>query len=204
MGEFNALEPIGSLYEMDYGRERKLGFQLETEFPDATHLVEFGVQDAKHPIGCLASSPANLVEIICYCLNPNHYHFVLKQIIEGGISEFMKRISGGYTNYFNTKYQRSGSLFQGPFKAIHIDSNEYLLWLSAYVNANAQIHNITENMKNYPWCSYEDFIGLRNGKLCNKNLILSQFKNPDEYKKFIKDNIPLIQKRKELQKYLLE
>jgi hypothetical protein len=68
--------------------------------------------------------------------------------------------------------------------------------VSAYVNANAEIHNVTENIESYPWCSYQDYLGLRNGKLCNKDFILSQFKNPDEYKKFVKNNIPLIQKKR--------
>src|SRR3989344_7025083 len=68
-----------------------------------------------------------LVEIICYKLNPNHYHFLLKEIHEGGISEFMKRLGGGYTWYFNNRHKRSGALFQGRFKSVHIKSNEQLL-----------------------------------------------------------------------------
>ena len=67
-----------------------------------------------------------LVQIICYCLNPNHYHLLLKEIKDGGISEFMKRVGGGYTWYFNNKHKRSGTLFQGRFKSVHIKSNEQL------------------------------------------------------------------------------
>jgi len=77
-----------------------------------------------------------LVEIIVYCLNPNHYHIILRQVSEGGVSKFMLKLSSGYSSYFNKKNKRSGSLFQGRFKAVHIDSNEYLLYLSAYVNKN--------------------------------------------------------------------
>ena len=56
---------------------------------------------------------AKLVDIIAYCLNPNHYHFILKQLINGGIPEFMKRLNGGYTWYFNKKNSRNGTLLQG-------------------------------------------------------------------------------------------
>ncbi|NLC30794.1 MAG: hypothetical protein GX765_01950, partial [Candidatus Moranbacteria bacterium] len=81
-----------------------------------------------------------LIELVAYCLNPNHYHFILKQLEEGGVSKFMQKLSTSYTMYFNKKYDRSGALFQGRFKSIHIDTNEYLLHLSVYVNKNNFIH----------------------------------------------------------------
>src|SRR3989344_9658733 len=68
-----------------------------------------------------------LVEFLCYCLNPNHYHFILKQLVDGGIAEFMKRLNGGYTWYFNKKHNRNGALFQGVYKSCHISDNEKLL-----------------------------------------------------------------------------
>jgi len=75
-----------------------------------------------------------LVDVVCYCLNSNHYHMILKQKSNDGIKKFMHKLGTSYTMYFNKKLKRSGSLFQGKFKSIHIDSNEYLLYLSAYVN----------------------------------------------------------------------
>ena len=184
MREFNVQKPIGSIYKKDWLEKKK---------------VEKGT---KFPIGNLVpSSP--LVEIICYCLNPNHFHFVLKQLVEDGISRFMHKLSLGYTNYFNTKYKRSGSLFQGPFKAVHIESNEHLLWVSAYVNTNAEIHNIAVEAIQYPWCSYSDYLGLRKGTLCEKSVILGQIKNI-AYKDFVEKTIPLIKEKKEAVKYLVE
>src|SRR3989344_438138 len=58
-----------------------------------------------------------LINIVAYCLNPNHFHMILEQIEDSGISKFMKRLAGGYSWYFNNRYKRSGTLFQGPFKA---------------------------------------------------------------------------------------
>lgn len=115
----------------------------------------------------------------------------------------MQKLGTGHTNYFNKKYNRSGSLFQGPFKSIHINSNEYLLHLSVYVNANHTIHNYPE--KDWPYSSYLDYTGKREGKLCAKETILGQFDdNPLEYEKFMQNNINYFREKKELEKYVLE
>lgn len=86
-----------------------------------------------------------LVSIVEYCINPNHFHMVLKQNVDGGISEFMKRLSGGYTKYFNEKYQRSGSLFQGTFKSSLMDNDNYFSMIIIYVMWNYKVHDIPQN-----------------------------------------------------------
>src|SRR3990167_226271 len=101
-----------------------------------------------------------LVDIISYNLLPNHFHLILREIREGGISEFLKRLTGGYTWYFNNKNKRSGSLFQGPFKAKHIDSNEYLLHVSVYVNLNdkqkGELGDLVAKLVKSSWDEYVD------------------------------------------------
>jgi len=83
-----------------------------------------------------------LVQIYAYSLLPNHFHLVVEQLVDGGVGDFMKRVLGGYTSYFNEKNIRTGSLFQGTYKRIHIDSSEYYNYLIAYVNENHFVHNI--------------------------------------------------------------
>ena len=151
----------------------------------------------------------DFVELICYCLNPNHYHFILKQLKKNGISRFMQSLGTSYTMFFNAKYNRSGSLFQGTFKSVHIDTNEYLLWLSGYVNGNNEIHQkrglaSLKEAKPREWSSYPDYLGLCDEKLCNKKIILDQFPNAKEYKKFVEMVIKESRKRKDVEKYLLE
>jgi putative transposase len=90
------------------------------------------------------SSEGGLVEIIAFCLNPNHFHLILSPLVDGGVQKFMQRIGTGYTMYFNEKYKRSGSLFQGKYKIKHIKTNEYLLYLGAYVNLNYVVHGYKE------------------------------------------------------------
>lgn len=144
-----------------------------------------------------------LIEIIAYCLNPNHYHFILKQVQDKGIEKFMHKIGISHTKYFNEKNKRSGSLFQGKFKAAHIDSNEYLLYLSAYVNNNNFIHGYNDN-DSWPYSSLADYLGKRNNNLIKKDIVLGQFKHVDEYENFIKDHALYMREKKELEKYLIE
>lgn len=144
-----------------------------------------------------------LVEIIVYCLNPNHYHFILKQITDKGIEKFLHKIGTSHTKYYNEKYKRNGSLFQGVFKSILIDSDEYLLYLSAYINKNNFIHGYNKN-DDWEYSSLPDYLGERNAGLVNKKIILEQFKNIDEYDEFLKNNALYMRNKKELEKYLIE
>ncbi len=124
-----------------------------------------------------------LVEIICYCLNSNHYHILLKQLMDKGIERFMHKLGVGYTNYFNNKYKRRGCLFEGTYKAKHIDTNEYLLWVSGHINGNSEIHNIV-NADRYKWSSYKDYFDNKS-ETCNMDTIINQFTSREEYKEFV-------------------
>jgi REP element-mobilizing transposase RayT len=85
------------------------------------------------------SSPP-LVRVHAYCVNQNHYHMLLEPLVDDGVQKFMHRLGTSYTNYFNKKYDRNGSLFQGPYKAIHITTDAYMRHLSAYVSFNFLVH----------------------------------------------------------------
>ena len=77
-----------------------------------------------------------LVEIVAYCLMPNHFHLLIREIEEGGISKFMQKLTTGYTMYFNKWHERNGSLFQGRFKATHVADDRYLRYLISYIHLN--------------------------------------------------------------------
>ncbi len=181
MREFNDIKITGSLYKKK--NLEKKGVEL--------------------PIG--SSTPQRpLVEIICYSLLPNHYHFLLKQLQEDGIIKFLHKLGTGYSNFFNFKYKRSGSLFEGRFEDIHVKTDEYLIYLSGYINGNPEIHKIVK-AEDWPWSSYLDYLNLRDGTLCSKNIILDDFKNIDEYKKYVNTVIrESAQIKKDVKKYLLE
>jgi len=78
-----------------------------------------------------------IVKIVCYSLMPNHYHILLEEIKENGLSKFMQKVGVGYTKYFNKRYERTGVLFQSGFKSKAITTDEYLIHLSRYIHLNA-------------------------------------------------------------------
>jgi len=170
--EFNRPDSIGSIYEQSFKKKEPL----------------------RHPV-------SKLVKIVAYCLNPNHYHLILKQMSKDGIEKFMHKMGMGYAKYFNHKYKRSGVLYQGHFQSIHIDSNEYLLYLSAYVNKNKFIHGYKND---FNFSSLNEYLGKSKYNLCDKNIILKQFKNKEEYEKYLNVNAKHLKEKKEMQKYLLE
>jgi putative transposase len=83
-----------------------------------------------------AHADQSLVSVLAYSLMPNHFHLVLEQLVEDGISSFMRKLSTGYSMYFNTRYEHSGVLFQGRFKSSHIDSESYFRYIFSYVHLN--------------------------------------------------------------------
>lgn len=142
-----------------------------------------------------------LVELVAYCLNPNHFHFILKQVSEDGISEYMKRLSGGYTLYFNKKHRRTGSLFGGRFKSLHIDSDTYLNHVSAYINLNNWFKGEKIKLSKSSW---EEYLGKEKPGECHKEIVLGQFKSTKEYAKFAESSLEDILQRKELMKELID
>ena len=172
--DFNSPEAIGSIYGNSFKKE----------------LVSEGL----------------LVNIIAYCLNPNHFHLILEQTSDKGVEKFMQRLGTGYTMYFNNKYKRNGTLFQGRFKAKHINNNEYLIPLSVYVNLNNRIHQLggsTSKLVDLVKNSWEEYTNSDfHETFCKKDIILDQFKNKADYKKFALDLLPSFIESKVEQKEL--
>ncbi|MEK7175446.1 MAG: transposase [Patescibacteria group bacterium] len=144
-----------------------------------------------------------LVSIGAYCLMPNHFHLLLKENKENGISLFMQKLTTAYTMYFNKKYDRSGALFQGKFKAKHANTDNYLKYLFSYIHLNP-IKLIDKNwtedgikdldkaenyLNNYIFSSYPDYIGEKRKEKCILDIksFPCYFQSKKEFKSFIKD-----------------
>jgi len=147
-----------------------------------------------------------LVTFVSFCVLPNHFHFILKQNVDGGISKFMQKVQNSYTKYFNAKYDRSGSLFQGRFKSIHADDNRYLLRLFVYVNLNFKIHKLQHPMLQFVWSSWDSIINKKtkiskqNQIFLDHNIVTEQFKDNNSLKEFADQTLIDILKNKEFQK----
>jgi hypothetical protein len=119
----------------------------------------------------------------------------------------MKRLGVGYTGYFNFKNERSGVLFQGSYKSVHIRNNSHLLYLSAYVNDNHFIHGYGYRSKKgevWKYSSLSEYLGKTKREVCSKNILLDQFRNRQDYHDFVKENSQYMKNKKEYEKYLIE
>ncbi|MBU3925795.1 transposase [Patescibacteria group bacterium] len=145
-----------------------------------------------------------LVDILCYSIMPDHYHLLVMEKEENGITNFVLKCNTSIAKYINIKNDRKGPLFENTFKAKHIDSNEYLLHLSLYIhlnpldfliNKNWRIHKLKNwdeskrKLINYPWSSIKHFL-IKNQEdfiLSGDKIIKDQFSNEKEYESFLKE-----------------
>jgi len=139
------------------------------------------------------------VEINYFCLMENHYHLVLRQDIEKGISDFMHKLGTQYTEYFNKKYKRTGCLFEGPYKVKPLLDDPHFLHISRYVHLNPlkyhykdwklkgvkNIKKAFDFLKQYKWSSYPLIFGKKS--FINAKPIRDEFKTSAEYDRFLVD-----------------
>lgn len=136
----------------------------------------------------LTSQPLK-VTIYCYSFMPNHFHFLIRQEIESGVTKFISQYSNSYAKYFNTKYRRVGPLFQGEFKAVRIENDEQLLHVSRYIHLNPVSAYLIKlkDLPTYPWTSLPEYIEPQVMSICNTDQILSRFSKENTYTTFIND-----------------
>ncbi|KKR04878.1 MAG: Transposase [Parcubacteria group bacterium GW2011_GWC2_39_14] len=150
-----------------------------------------------------------LIDILQWTLMPNHFHLLVRQREEVGISQFMQKLGTGYTLYFNNKQERTGRLFQGSFKAKLIETDSYLTQLAAYIVLNpiklifpnykekklteSEYVQILQFLNDYKWSSYNDYFGKEIlSDLTNKDLFLNIFGGTTEdFKQYIIDNLKI-------------
>ena len=131
-----------------------------------------------------------IVEILKWSLLPNHYHLLVYEKVEGGVTQFAKRIGNGYTKYFNIKNKRSGYLFQNKAKIIKVEDDAHFLYLPYYVELNPldlfdtawrdegihQKKRAEVFLSTYRWSSYQDYVGKKNfPMIINKDLFFDLF-----------------------------
>ncbi|MFH1423694.1 MAG: transposase [Candidatus Nealsonbacteria bacterium] len=170
-------------------------------FNDVNAIVNFGQRFKGSPTPFIGNKPREkLVEVISWCLMPNHYHLFSYSIVENGFSKFHQKFGGGFTNFFNVKYKRNGVLFQGKYKKVRVVDDAQVIQLICYIHSNPlnvwkpnwkengltdmEIQNALEFLeKKYRWSSHLDYWGTKNfPSLIDNNFSLRFFKNPEEYR----------------------
>ncbi len=126
-----------------------------------------------------------LVTVIAYCLLPNHYHWLLRQDGDTPAGKVPTRVFGSYSQAFNLANHRTGALFEGRFKAIDVESDEYLHHLCRYIHANPVRHAIASDLELWPYSNYLEWIGKRNGTLIDRAFAQAHFGSAATYEKYV-------------------
>ena len=147
-----------------------------------------------------------LVEVLAFCLMPNHFHFLLKQLRSEGISKMIGNLQNSYARYFNLKNERVGPLFQPMFKAVRIQTEEQLIHVSRYIHLNPSSSFLVKikNLGKYPWSSLQEYLGKRRLDFVKTELITSFFKDIKDYKKFVFDQAEYQRELQKIKQLILE
>lgn len=146
--------------------------------------------DRQHEIlQAMKEKNVKLVEMLAFSLMPNHFHFLLKQTKDNGISRFMSQFQNSYTRYFNTIRQRVGSLYLDQFKAVRIENDEQFIHVSRYIHLNELTGFVVKDFQalcNSPWSSLPEYLGAENENgICSVDEVLAFFSNKDAYRTFV-------------------
>ena len=167
-----------------------LYFQSPVTIPHPKRFIKSFVQHSVFDISVEEKQKIiknRYVELVSFCLMPNHFHLIIREVKEGGISKYMQRVLNSYTKYFNKRYEKSGHLFQGPYKAVHIKDDNHLLYLSTYIHKNpTELNQWKGKEKTYIWSSYQDY-GEKNrfSDLLVLDVVSEQFENITDYEYFV-------------------
>ncbi len=126
------------------------------------------------------------VTLIAYCLMPNHYHFLLRQDTERPISDFVRTLFNAYVQAVNKQQNRSGTLFEGRFKHIWINREEYLVHLCRYIHLNPVKAGLVKSPEKWDYSNYLEWINERSGTLVDQTFIDKRFPNRSEYQSFVR------------------
>lgn len=137
-----------------------------------------------------------LVDIHTFCLMPNHYHLMVSPLVENGVVQFMKKLNIGYAKYFNHRYERRGTLFEGRYKSVPVTAHAHFIHLPYYIHLNPLdmfdygwrkrvVHNHADAMnylENYRWSSHLDYLGKKNfPSVTQRGLLLEFFGGHEGY-----------------------
>ena len=127
------------------------------------------------------------VAIIAYCLMPNHFHLLVRVLCDNFGLDVMQPFSTSYTKAINKEQGRVGSLFQGRYKGKYVDKEGYLIHLSRYIHLNPVTAGLVTHPADWPFSSYQDYVGLRQGTLPKPEIVLSQFASVADYAAYVEE-----------------
>ena len=156
----------------------------------------------KHDIS-LTKEGDGLIDLLAYCVMSNHFHLLVKENVEGGISRYMQRVLTAYARYYNVREGRSGSLYVNPFRAVLVDGDEQLLQVSRYIHLNPFKANMIAQPFEYDWSSLREYVEDTVNRTCHVSLLSSLLK-PADYRDFMIDEVDYVRSLDETYHLLLD
>lgn len=160
-------------------------------FPQTLRFSQFQLlshENQKNYTMKMESQP-QLIELFTFAFMSNHYHFLVQQLQDRGITSFIGNLQNSFAKYFNLKSKRHGGLFQSPFKAKRVETDEELIHLSRYIHLNPVTSFAIkfEDLITYPWTSFIAYMGKNAHSFVKKDKILKLFSSKDKYYRFVAD-----------------
>lgn len=189
--------------EEDYSRMKEMIKYYSFDKPPIKFSTFQKIASTKN-ISLLKGSKSRnvMVDVIAYCIMPTHIHFILAQLTENGISQYMKNLLNSYTRYFNIKNKRKGPLWQGRFKSVLVETDEQLLHLTRYIHLNPTSENLVNRPEHWLYSSYNEYISNKKTSICNFSKYIEI--NPLSYKDFVESQQDYQRQLAEIKNLLLE
>jgi REP element-mobilizing transposase RayT len=128
------------------------------------------------------------VDVISFCLMPNHFHFILKQNGQESIAGFMKALCSSYAKALNNQRGSSGHVFESKYKIKLIDSEDYLIWLSRYVHRNPKEGGLVRECLDCEFSSFKDYVQTKRHRFISPGVVVSQFSSAEQYRRYVEDD----------------
>jgi putative transposase len=144
------------------------------------------------------------IDLLSYCLMPDHIHLLLQPHSQEAVPIFMKQVTNAYTQYFNQKYSRSGSLFQGRYKAAGVDKDKQFIHVSRHVHLHPLHSHLVTKLTDYLYSSLPDYLHPEKESICNRRLLQSFFSSPQKHLDFVLDQTDYNKKLPSIKSELIE
>jgi len=139
------------------------------------------LEETRNSAGLSFPNYYNKIELVAFCLMPNHVHLLIYQRQQGAMTEFMRSLLTSYSMYFNKRHKRSGPLFESRYKASRISDDSYLEHITRYIHLNPR------QWRDYEYSSLPYYLHQVSDEWITPNRILDLFSDPDEYLQFVED-----------------
>lgn len=178
------------------------------QFPQKLRLSKFKAlsKSLKNDYLLALKNETPLIRVSAFAFMPNHYHLLVKQICNNGITRFISNFQNSFAKFFNLKYNRHGSLFQNPFRAKRVETEEEFIHISRYIHLNPTTAYLIQfkDLATYPWTSFSLYVDKAQNELINTEVLQGMFRLKESYVQFVSDQVDYQRKLEFIKNLIIE